>query len=604
MNKMGFCFLIIMLFFISKPALSCTNFIITSGASSNGSTMITYSADSYYTYGDLVHYPAAEYPEGAMLDVYEWDTGKYLGKIKQARKTYNVVGNMNEYQVVIGETTFEGREELVNSKGIIDYGSLMYIALQRSKSAREAIEVMTSLVNEYGYYSSGESFSVGDANEAWILEMIGKGEGNKGAVWAAVRIPDGYVSGHANQSRITTLSLNDKDNVMYAPDVISFAREKGYFSGNDKDFSFADAYAPLDFGAVRFCDARVWSIFRRINPSMDKYIDYIEGKNTDRLPLYIKPDKKLSLQDVMQLMRDHYEGTPLDMTKGVAAGPYCSPYRWRPLTWKYNNEEYFHERPISTPQTGFSFVSQSRASMPNEIGGVFWFGVDDTYMTVYTPIYSSSTKIQYNYQKGIASLGTFSWDSVFWVFNFVANSVYPRYSLMINDVKNEQNKLEGMYLAQQERVENTAAELYKESKGKAVEYLTNYSVDMSANTYSTWKKFGETLIMKYMDGVVKDEYGKPINVGYPDAFKKVIVDENGSYLKMRKIPGEDDRTFAKLVLEAKESFKEKNFNQSKELYIKALRIKPGDEKAKAELSKVEKILAELDKVYNDVESIN
>jgi dipeptidase len=604
MKKPVLSLFIIAVLLFTEAIYSCTNFIVTKGASSSGSTMITYSADSYNTYGELIHYPAAVYPEGTMLNIYEWDTGKYLGKIKQAPVTYNVIGNMNEYQVVIGETTYDGREELVDSKGIIDYGSLMYIALQRSKTAKEAIQVMTSLANEYGYYSSGESFSIGDPNEAWILEIIGKGEGNKGIVWAAVRIPDGYVSGHANQARITTISQYDKDDVMYSPDVISFARERGYFSGDDKDFSFADAYAPLDFGGVRFCDARVWSIFRRINNTMDKYIDYIEGKNTNRFPLFIKPDRKLSVQDVMQLMRDHYEGTPLDMTKGVAAGPYCAPYRWRPLTWKYNNEEYFHERPISTPQTGFSFVSQSRASLPNEIGGVLWFGLDDTYMTVYSPIYSSSTKVPYNYQKGLGSLGSFTWDSAFWVFNFVSNMVYPRYNLMINDVKNEQNKLEGIFLSQQEKIENTAAVLYKESKGKAVDYLTNYSVEMATMTYNTWKKFGETLIMKYMDGVVKDEYAKPINVGYPEEFKKEMVRENGDYLRMRQIPGEEERSFAKLISEAETSFKEKNFSQCKELYVKALKIKPNDERAKAELNRVERILAELDKLYNNMSSFN
>ncbi|MFO7448461.1 MAG: C69 family dipeptidase [Ignavibacteriaceae bacterium] len=581
----------------------CTNLIVTKGASSNGSTMITYSADSYETYGELVHYPAAIYPEGTMLDVYEWDTGKFLGKIKQARQTYNVVGNMNEYQVVIGETTFDGRSELHNGGGIIDYGSLIYIALQRSKTAREAIKIMGALVDEYGYYSTGESFSIGDANEAWIMELIGKGEGNKGAVWVAIRIPDGYVSGHANQARITTFDLNDSENVMYSPDVISFAKEKGFFAGEDKDFSFADAYAPVDFGGARFCDARVWSMFRKINGSMEKYIDYIEAKSTERMPLYVKPDKKISLQDVMYLMRDHYEGTPLDMTKGIAAGPYCSPYRWRPLTWKYNGEEYFHERPISTPQTGFSFVSQSRASLPDEIGGVLWFGVDDTYMTVYTPIYSSSISVPYNFKEGLGSLGNFTWDSAFWVFNFVSNMVYPKYSLMIDDVKNEQSKLEGSYLSKQEMVENTALVLYKESKGKAVEYLTKYSNDMALNTYTTWKKFGEFLMMKFMDGIVKDEYIKPINVGYPEEFKKYMVDENGEYLKMRKFETEVDFSFTRVMKEAEKALTNKNFTQSKDLYLQALKLKREDAKAKSELQKVERILTEIDKIY-EMNAIN
>ena len=495
---------------------SCTNFIVTKGASVDGSVMVSYTADSYEAYGELYHYPAAVYQNGTWLEIYEWDTGKFLGKIPQASVTYNVIGNMNEHQVVIGETTFGGREELGVANGIIDYGSLMYIALQRSKTAREAIKIMTDLVNEFGYYSSGESFSIADANEAWIFEMIGKGEGNKGAVWAAVKIPDGYISGHANQSRITTFPLNDPENCLYAPDVISFAREKGYFAGKDSEFDFSAAYAPLDFGAIRFCDARVWSLFRRCNSTMDKYISYIKGESLERMPLYIKPDKKLSVHDVMGLMRDHYEGTELDMTKGIAAGPYQMPYRWRPLTWKYNGEEYFHERPISTPQTGFSFVSQARAHLPREVGGVLWFGVDDTYFTVYTPMYSSMTKTPYNYSKGVGSLSQFTWDSAFWVFNFVANFSYPRYSIVIDDVKKTQNEIEGKYFAQQENIESTALSLLKNSKGEAIEYLTNYSIASAENTYKTWKQFGEHLILKYMDGLSKTEFFKPKNIGYSD----------------------------------------------------------------------------------------
>jgi len=331
MRKFIFIFIFTLLYGITNQLNACTNFIVTKGATTDGSTMISYTADSFEMYGELYHFPAAKYPEGAMLDIYEWDTGKLLGRIKQARETYNVIGNMNEYQVVIGETTFGGHGELVNSKGIIDYGSLIYITLQRAKTAREAIAIMAELVEEYGYYSSGESFSIGDPNEAWIMELIGKGEGNKGAVWVAVKIPDGYVSGHANQARITKFPLNDQQNCLYSSDIISFAREKGYFTGKDEDFSFADAYAPLDFGAIRYCDARVWSLFRRVNDEMDKYISYVNAESLDRMPLFIKPKRLLSVQDVRQLMRDHYQGTELDMTKGVAAGQYSMPYRWRPL---------------------------------------------------------------------------------------------------------------------------------------------------------------------------------------------------------------------------------------------------------------------------------
>ncbi|HRI48021.1 MAG TPA: C69 family dipeptidase [Ignavibacteriaceae bacterium] len=592
-----FVTLFLLPFLLINNGNACTNFIVTKGASIDGSTMISYTADSYQFYGELYHFPAAVYPEGTMLDIYEWDTGKFLGQIKQALRTYNVIGNINEHQVVIGETTFGGRSELVNPKGILDYGSLIYIALQRSKTAREAIKIMTDLVAEYGYYSSGESFSIGDPNEAWILEMIGKGEGNKGAVWVAVRIPDGYVSGHANQARITTFPLNDPNNCIYSPDVISFAKERGYFSGKDSDFNFSDAYARLDYGAIRFCDGRVWSLFRRVNKDSEKYISYIKGENLNRMPLYIKPDNKLSVHDVMQLMRDHYQGTELDMTKGVAAGPYSMPYRWRPLTFQYNGEEYFNERPISTPQTGFSFISQSRSSLPNEVGGVLWFGVDDTYMTVYTPMYASMTKVPYNFSKGVGSLSHFTWDAAFWVFNFVSNYAYPKFSVVIGDIQQEQNRLEGKYLSQQERVEGTALALLKESKGKAVDYLTNYSIEMADITMSSWKKLGENLILKYMDGVKKNEFFKPVNIGYPDDFKKLIVDEAGDKIKMKKLPGENEREFALLVEKGNKDLSSKKYDEAKVSFAKASKLNPNDESVKSKLEKIDKILADIEKLH-------
>lgn len=578
---------------------SCTNFIVTKGASVDGSVMVTYTADSFGFYGELYHYPPAVYQNGAWLEIYEWDTGKFLGRIPQASVTYNVIGNMNEHQVVIGETTFGGREELVNSKGIIDYGSLMYIALQRSKTAREAIKVMTELVNEYGYYSSGESFSIADANEAWIMEMIGKGEGNKGAVWVAVRIPDGYISGHANQSRITTFPLNDPENCLYSPDVISFAREKGYFDGKDTEFDFSAAYAPLDFGAIRFCDARVWSLFRRCNSGMDKYISYIRGESLERMPLYIKPDKKLSVHDVMNLMRDHYQGTELDMTKGIAAGPYNMPYRWRPLVWKYDNADYFNERPISTPQTGFSFVSQARSYMPREVGGVLWFGVDDTYFTVYTPMYASMTRVPYNFSHGVGSMSQFTWDSAFWVFNFVANFSYPRFSVVIDDVKKAQNELEGKYLAQQENVEATALSLLKNSRGEAIEYLTNHSLKSADITYSNWKKLGENLILKYMDGVVKTEFFKPKNVGYPDEFKKMIVEESGDALKVKEIFTDQTAAYNESIKKADELLKEKKYADAKSLYERALTYKPSEEYPKTKIEKINSILSSIEELHKN-----
>jgi len=576
---------------------SCTNFIITKGASVDGSVMISYTADSYEAYGELYHYPAAVYQNGTWLEIHEWDTGKFLGKIPQASVTYNVIGNMNEYQVVIGETTFGGREELGTPNGILDYGSMIYIALQRSKTAREAIKIMTDLVNEYGYYSSGESFSIGDANEAWILELIGKGKDNKGAVWVAVKIPDGYISGHANQSRITTFPLDDPEKCLYSPDVISFAREKGYFSGKDSEFDFSAAYAPLDFGAIRFCDARVWSLFRRCNSGMEKYISYINGESLERLPLYIKPDNKLSVHDVMGLMRDHYEGTELDMTKGVAAGPYNMPYRWRPLTWKYNGEEYFNERPISTPQTGFSFVSQARSYLPREVGGVLWFGVDDTYFTVYTPMYASMTKVPYNFSHGVGSLSQFTWDSAFWVFNFVANFSYPRYSFVIDDVKKTQNELEGKYFAQQENIESTAISLLKNSKGEAIEYLTSYSIASAEQTYKTWKQFGEHLILKYMDGVVKTEFFKPKNIGYPEEFKKMIVDESGEALKMKKIIIDQNASFNEYMIKGDEFLNEKKYDEAKLYYEKALGLKPDDENLKSKIDNIKSLLSSIEKLH-------
>jgi dipeptidase len=359
-----------------------------------------------------------------MLDIYEWDTGKYLGKIKQAPVTYNVVGNINEHQVAIGETTFGGREELGKQTGaIMDYGSLIYVALQRAKTAREAIRIMTELVAEYGYYSSGESFSIADPNEVWIMEMIGKGEGQKGAVWVALRIPDGYISGHANHARITTFPLKDKENCLYSPDVVSFARSKGWFSGKDEEFSFSDVYAPIDFGGARFCEARVWAIFRKVNKDMDKHLDYAMGHNlTNRMPLWIKPDRKISVQDMFAFMRDYYQGTPLDMTVDVGAGPYGNPYRWRPLTFKVDGATYCNERAVVTQQTGFSFISQSRSWLPNPIGGVLWFSVDDAGSAVYSPMYCGMTEVPHAFAVGNGSMMEFSPDAAFWVFNQVSNS--------------------------------------------------------------------------------------------------------------------------------------------------------------------------------------
>ena len=528
-------------------AFACTNLIVGKNASADGSTIVSYSADSYGLFGELYHYPAATYKKGTLLDVYEWDTGKYLGKIEQARQTYNVIGNMNEFQVTIGETTFGGRPELADSTGIIDYGSLIYIGLQRSRTAREAIKIMTDLVQEYGYYSSGESFTIADPNEIWIMELIGKGPGIRGAVWVAVRVPDDCISAHANQSRIHQFDMNDKENCLYSPDVISFAREKGYFSGVNKDFSFADAYAPLDFGARRFCEARVWSYFNMFTDQGKAFLPYIQGETNDPMPLFIKPNRKISVQDVQDAMRDHYEGTPLDISNDFGAGPYKTPYRLSPLNFKVDGQEYFNERPISTQQSGFVFVAQMRASMPDAVGGVLWFGSDDANMTVFTPVYCCTDKVPVCYTRvGGADYITFSWDSSFWIFNWVSNMVYPRYDLMIGDIRATQHELEGTFHEAQAGIESMATRLYQKNPDEAKAFLTNYTNMTAQSTFDTWKRLGEFIIVKYADGVIRkmkdgkferNSIGQPAGVirpGYPKEFLEEYVKQTGERYKVKE----------------------------------------------------------------------
>lgn len=523
---------------------ACTNFIVGKKASADGSVIVSYSADSYGMFGWLYHYPAATHPDGAMRDIHDWDTGKYLGQIKEAKQTYNVVGNMNEYQVTIGETTFGGRPELVDTTGIMDYGSLIYVALQRSRTAKEAIKVMTDLVKEYGYYSSGESFSIADPNEAWIMEMIGKGPGIKGAVWVAVRIPDDCIAAHANQSRIHKFNLNDKDNCLYSPDVISFAREKGYFNGKNSDFSFADAYCPLDFSGLRFCEARVWSFYNMFSKTTgDAYLPYILGESKEPMPLYIKADSKLSVRDVQRAMRDHYEGTPLDITKDLGAGPFETPYRLSPLTFKVDGMEYFNERPISTQQSAFSFVAQMRANLPDPVGGVLWFGLDDANMTVFTPVYCCTDRIPVPYAEGNGDCITFSWDSAFWIYNWVADMIRPRYSLMIDDMRAVQKELEDTFESAQSGIESSALKLYQESPEKAKDFLTNYTDMTARTTVDRWKKLAEFLIVRYNDGarklvkngkMVAPETGNcaPLErPGYPEEFLKEVVKATGDRYK-------------------------------------------------------------------------
>ena len=525
---------------------SCTNFLVGKDASNDGSTMITYSADSYALYGELYHWPAKKYAQGEMLKVYEWDTGKYLGEIKQARETHNVVGNMNEHQLTIAETTFGGREELTDSDGIIDYGSLIYITLQRAKTAREAIKTMTDLVAEYGFYSGGESFSVADPNEVWVLEMIGKGKGNKGAVWVAVRIPDDCVSAHANQARIHQFPLNDPENCIYAKDVISFAKKNGYYSGKDENFSFAKAYNPLDFGGQRYCEARVWTFFNRYNKDMASFVSYAKGESSDEMPLYIKADRKISLSDLQEMMRDHYEGTDLDWRFDVGATPFESPYRWAPLEWEVDSVKYCNERPVATQQTGFVFVSQMRRWLPNPIGGVLWFGTDDAAQTVFTPMYCSITETPECYRVGNGDLYTFSWTSSFWIHNWVSNMVYTRYNYMHQDLKKIQTELEQRFITNQADIEREALLKYHKSKDECTAYLTQYSANEAQYAFDKWKKLGEFLLIKYMDGIVrKEKDGKflrnehggtesPDRVGYSKDFYRKIVTETGDKYKVIK----------------------------------------------------------------------
>ena len=559
------------------PVLACTNFLITKGASKDGSCMISYAADSHYLYGELYHWPAAKYPKGTMMKIYEWDTHKYLGEIEQAEQTYNVVGNMNEFQLAIAETTYGGREELQDSTALLDYGSLIYITLQRAKTAREAIKLIAELTAKYGYASSGESFSIADPNEVWVMDMIGKGvklqknkktqqteNADRGLVWVARRVPDGYVCAHANQARIRTFPLaNGKTSItskqltkifnpavetVYAHDVIAVAREKGYFSGKDAEFSFCDAYNPIEFGGARFCEVRVWAFFNAVNSQMGDYIDYAKGWNLDhRMPLWIKPDRKLDVHDVMDAMRDHLEGTELDMTKDFGAGPHGLPYRWRPMTWKYNGKPYVHERATATQQTGFVFVAQSRSWMPNPIGGILWFGVDDAASAVFTPMYGCITKIPHAFEQGNGSLLKYSPTSAFWLFNKVTNYCYLRYDMMHADLRKEQLRLETSFIQGTQEADKKAAELLKTDSTKAIEFLTNYSNSMAERTMKDWESLYEFLLVKYIDGNVKKEengsfqhsqYSDDIpakvdNPDYPDWWKKCLIESTGNKLENR-----------------------------------------------------------------------
>lgn len=526
-------------------SFACTNFLVTKGASVDGSVMITYAADSHVLYGELYHRPAADWPKGTMAEVREWDTGKYLGKIPQVSHTWSVIGNMNEHQLAIGETTYGGRPELQNPSAIMDYGSLIYITLQRAKTAREAIETMVSLCEKYGYYSSGESMSIADANEVWILEIIGKGPGTNGILYVARKVPDGYVCAHANQARITTFPLNDPANCLYAKDVITFAREKGWYSGKDEDFSFRDTYAPLEFGSLRGCEARVFAFFNHVAKGMDQYLDYAMGYDASKpMPLWIKPDKKVTAQDLMGYMADHYEGTPMDMTKDLGAGPFGCPYRWRPMHFEANGQQYLNERAIATQQTGFSFIAQSRSWLANPIGGILWFGVDDAAMTQYVPMYCGMLEIPKNFAEGNGDLLEYSETSAFWVFNLVSNMCYSRYSYMIQDVQKVQNELTTKFAISTPAVDKAAELLMASDEKLARQYLTDYSCQQADLTFNKWKKLSEYLLVKYIDGNIKKEKdGKfldngtgvavgPDQPGYSEAWKKMVSENNGERLKV------------------------------------------------------------------------
>lgn len=521
-------------------ALACTNFIVGKKASADGSVMCTYSADDYGMFLGLCHYPAGKHAKGEMLQIYDWDTKEYHGQIPQAAETYNVIGNINEYQVTIGETTFGGREEMVDTTGILDYGSLIYIALQRSKTAREAISVMTRLVETYGFCSEGETFTICDPNEAWIMEMMGKGPGSKGVVWVAVRIPDDAICAHANQSRIRTFDQKDKKNVMFSKDCIKFARSKGWFTGKDKDFSFCDVYAAPTFSGRRACEARVWSFFNRFG-DMDKYLPYVEGKVKDAepMPLWIVPNKKVSLQDLEASMRDHYEGTPFDLGNDLGQGVWEMPYRPTPLSFKVDGKAYFNERPVSTQQTAFSYVSQMRSWLPRQIGGVLRFGNDDGNMVAYTPIYCGNTVQPECYNTPGADAVTFSDKNAFWVCNWVSNMVYPRYSQMFPSLKEVRDSLDNSYIANQSEIEKQALKLYGESEQKAVDYLTNYSNTQAQQMLARWKELAIYLIVKYNDMAVKPtKDGKFLRTktgngatvkrtGFPEKVARALVKQTG-----------------------------------------------------------------------------
>ncbi len=521
--------------------LACTNFLVGKDASVDGSTMISYAADSYSFYGFLHYSPAADYPEGAVREVKDWDTGKPLCTIPQVAHTYKVVGNMNEHQLTIGETTWGGRPELEIGEGI-DYGSLIYIALERCKTAREAIKCMTDLVAEHGYASSGETFSIADPNEVWLMELIGKGKVEKGAVWVATRVPDDCIAAHANQARFTTINFKDKANWMWSKDVVKFARKQGYYTGKkDEDFNFQEAYAPYDFSGLYVCEARVWSFFRKFSNDMDKYFDFASGKTFvetggkyagERMPLYIKPNHKVSAQELKDCMRDQYEGTPLDITQGPDAGPWNSKLRYGSLGFQLDSVQYWFERPIATQQTAWSFVAQMRGYEAAKAGGILWFGVDDAASTIYVPIYSTINEVPECFKEGNGDMYNYSPTSAWWTYNIVANWAYTKYSAMMPDIKKVQSAWEDKFNSQVEAIDAQVANM---DAAQAAAFLTKYSVSQAQESTAAWKELGIYLFVKYLDGQERKEengqflrnaYGSPEmpnRTPYPTEFLQKIA---------------------------------------------------------------------------------
>ena len=544
---------------------ACTNVIITPGASADGSSMVSYAADSHTLYGELYFTPAGRFRPGTMLDIREWDTQRPLGSIAQAASTYQTVGNMNEHQLIIAETTWGGREELSDPDGIMDYGSLIYVTLQRAKTAREAIETIVSLANTYGYPSSGETFSIADTEEAWIMDLVGKGEDEKGIVWVARRIPDGYICAHANQARITTFPLDDPGNCLYAPDVISFAREKGWFDGEDAEFSFRDAYNPLNFGGARGCEARAWSAFnilcdgtftyeengREISRPADDWLEFAMGYDLDgEMPLFVKPSRKITMKDVADVMRDHFEGTPMDMTRDIGAGGNGLPYRWRPMDFEWEGSTYTNERAIATQQTGFWFVAQSRGSLPDEVGALLWFGCDDAATSYLTPIYVSTAEVPECLRVGNGDMLHYSPTSQFWMCNRVANACYKMYDQMAPVARKAADDFELRQMNEAvPQVDARAAALIAKGKvSKARKLLTEYTVETAQNQFLAWTALEELLLVKFIDGNVKaqaedgsflhSEYSEGIpegltQPGYTDIWKEAVVKDNGEILKVR-----------------------------------------------------------------------